>query len=474
LSRTEELAAPHRVFDPYAERVVKEGSDRDFSAILRILVWLDPARAIELLDDHRLKPGQPDDIRLALARQLIRRDDKEARALIEAIQNANVRSYAYSEASFALPDSARALKLELLNESLVAGRAVVEPGARVLRLADIGGRLFDLGQSDEATNVVQEALPTAIKLTNSWARGRLAEELAQVDLPAALNLLKGSENERDHDQYLGRIAHEIAGRGPAEAEKVLMMMRDVWPHFRDEYTQKVCYRMVTVDRARALALAAGMKNHRYKARALAAMALALEKTKGDHDSAVRLLDEAFQVLEQAVEARKDDWDGLGMACTAAAGLLPIVEQVDARRISEFIWRTLALRPPIPGPNGRDGISDIADARVAVMLARYDRSIAQQLLNAFAGRALAYRIGLENWASMFSDDGVFEAAASVDPARAAAMIDSLPEPSGHSVQELKNRARVTVATILARPADERWHYVERRMLHLWPVDSEEDF
>ena len=182
-----------------------------------------------------------------------------------------------------------------------------------------------------------------------------------------MKLLAGTEHEREHDQYLGRIAHEIAGRNPAEAEKVLKMMRDVWPHFRDDFTQKVCYRMVTVDRKRAQALAAGMKNHRHRARALGAMALALEKTKGDHETAIRLLDEAFQMLDQAVEARKDDWDGLGMACTAAAGLLPIVEQVDARRLSEFIWRTLALRPPIPGPNGRDGISDIANARVAAMI-----------------------------------------------------------------------------------------------------------
>ena len=36
-----------------------------------------------------------------------------------------------------------------------------------------------------------------------------------------------------------------------------MMMRDLWPHFRDDYTMKVCHRMVTVDPQRALALAAG-------------------------------------------------------------------------------------------------------------------------------------------------------------------------------------------------------------------------
>ena len=82
--------------------------------------------------------------------RLVRENDKEARALIEAIQDANMRSYAYSEASAALPDTERARKLELLNESLVAGRAVADPEARVLRLADIGGRLFDLGQTERS------------------------------------------------------------------------------------------------------------------------------------------------------------------------------------------------------------------------------------------------------------------------------------------------------------------------------------
>jgi hypothetical protein len=125
-----------------------------------------------------------------------------------------MRSYAYSEASFALPDSARALKLDLLNESLVAGRTVVDPADRVLRLADIGGRLFDLGQAEEATKIVQEARhrhQARHDGTSAWARGRLAEELAQVNLPAALELLEGTEKEREHDQYLGRLAHRSQG-----------------------------------------------------------------------------------------------------------------------------------------------------------------------------------------------------------------------------------------------------------------------
>src|SRR5271169_3917003 len=129
LPRAEVLAILHRVFDGYADRVIKEGGSRERFEVLRILVWLDPARATELLGDNRLDPWQPNNVRLSLAVRLIRQSDKEACELIEAIPDANMRSYAYSEASAALPDTERVRKLELLNESLVAGRAVIDPEA---------------------------------------------------------------------------------------------------------------------------------------------------------------------------------------------------------------------------------------------------------------------------------------------------------------------------------------------------------
>jgi hypothetical protein len=74
---------------------------------------------------------------------------------------------------------------------------------------------------------------------------------------------------------------------------------------------------------------------------------------------------------------------------------------------------------------------------------------------------------------FGGEELFEACAVVDPARAAVLIESLPEPAGLSAQELKNAARLSGARIPARPADERWRYVERRLLHLFPFDSKED-
>src|SRR5262249_22547714 len=152
----EELALLHRVFDGYAERVIEGGGPNDLLAVFRILVWLDPGRAIALLGQEGLGPWMPTNIRLELGRRLIRETYDEARDVLAAIPDTNVRSYACSESSVALSDSARPRKLELLNESLIAARAVADPAERVLRLADIGERLFDLGQTAEATKLLRE------------------------------------------------------------------------------------------------------------------------------------------------------------------------------------------------------------------------------------------------------------------------------------------------------------------------------
>ena len=76
--------------------------------------------------------------------------------------------------------------------------------------------------------------------------------------------------------------------------------------------------------------------------------------------------------------------------------------------------------------------------------------------------------------MFRGDEVFEASAVADPARAAA-VDRVAAGTrpGFRLRELKNTARLAMARILARPEDQRRRYVEQHMLHLWPIDSEED-
>jgi protocatechuate 3,4-dioxygenase beta subunit len=480
LSPAQERKLLHLIFDPYTEQVIKEKHSRDRFEVLRILTEIEPAKARELLEraDFSVDVPVPDFRRGEVAVAIFKKRPDEGLDMIAAIRDPNARSFAYEQASAAVADSDRDRKLGILTESLVAGRAVADPADRTLRLADLGRRFLDLGQVDQAAKLLREGQEIARRLPSTgwpaFARGNLAEELALIDLSAATELLKGTEKEREHESHLGHIAHRLAGKNPAEAERVLRVSKDHWPYFRDMYTQRVCYRMVTVDPERALNLARTlMTNYRYKARALGAMALALASFKGDRDQARRLLDEAFGLLEQVAGSKEDQWDGLSMACTAAAGLLPIVEMVDPRMVREYLWRTLAIRPPLRGGDGRDAIALIAGARVAAMVARYDRDLARQILDSLA-ETEGSKLASGGRDASYVVSSLLRAAAFIAPLRAAALITRLPDSTTEPGPSLRNQARLECARVLATPpGEERWRMLERSFLLVWPIDSEED-
>jgi hypothetical protein len=213
-----------------------------------------------------------------------------------------------------------------------------------------------------------------------------------------------------------------------------------------------------------------MKDYRARARALGVMALAL---RADRSVAAGLLREAFAVLERAVEEGVDMWNGLGTASTAAAGLLPIAEQVDPRLVPEALGRTLALRPPLRGSDTRDTIAAVSDTQVAAAVARYDHLAARAVLDACSGDLLTQILGATDRDRNFYLGLLFDAAAFADPDRAVELLDRLPEPADRSVSRPRDNARQRIARVLADSGEKRWAFIESKLLNVWPVDSEEN-
>ncbi len=472
LPRPAELNLVHRLLDADTERLLAKGGPNERRAMLMILMRIDPNRAMSMID------ADPD----ARARDFNRRElaieragsaPDEATRLVESIANPDTRAWARVSLAAVLPASERIRKLDLLARALDDARAVPDAANRALKFANIGEALFDLGETERAASVLREGQAVAKDLpVTGWpafARQTVAEELASIDLEGALGLLGGMEADRNHDMALGHIAHELAGRKPAEAERVLRMLRDQWPFFRDDYAQRVCYRMARVDPARAIAIAARMKDYRAHARALGVMALA---RKAEQAAATSLLREAFGVLERAVEEGEDSWNGLGAASTAAAGLLPIAEAVDARLLPELIGRTLALRQPLRGPDERDAVAALSDAQVAAAVARYDHLAARAVLDACTGDLLGQIRDATDHDHGFYIDSLFDSAAFVDADRAVELLDQLPEPGAGDKLLPRDNARLRIARVLADSGDARWKYMESHLLHVWTVDSEE--
>ena len=141
------------------------------------------------------------------------------------------------------------------------------------------------------------------------------------------------------------------------------------------YVVAVCARMAPADlpRARRLVDLITEDERVLKAYALGLMAGAIAS---DRPSALKLLDDAYAELESLVDR---GWTSQFASISGVAGrLLPVVEQVDASRLPEYLARALALRSPAGGRNNQAFIPE-QPASLAMSVARYDRDLAARLL-----------------------------------------------------------------------------------------------
>lgn len=469
LSHDEELGLARRLIDPYVDQALKAGDEPAKVRTLEALARVEPARTLELLEKRLFtEPFFNDMLRSRVAEGLGGRSPDEARDVIEAMQSPFAKALAYVQVSDDLPESDRAGRLELFDQAELQVRGTKEPQFRLAGLARVAERLLDLGETERATRLLREGQAVARELPNAawagFAKGAFAEELAQVDLAAALALCKDLSDPLEFDRHHGNIAHELASKDPAEAERVLAMVVKQQPSRREYSATRVCYRMARVDLPRARRIAGTIEDPIQRAFTLGVMAQALADR--DKRAASRLLAEAFDELGHASDA------GLGTTAESpavvGASLLPAVEATDPTRVSEYLWRSLAFRPPTPVDQAREAATAQAVVTVAMRLARYDRDLARMLLEPFARReGRSPRILAEI-------DGrlVPVAAAAIDPRWAVDLVEALPDPPDVEVQRPKNRARLAVVQMLTRRGEARWKHLQWNYMHLWVPDQED--
>src|SRR5262249_26618665 len=159
------------------------------------LAKLDPGRLLEELDRRPFKePFYEAFLRLAAAKALLADAPDEARAVVDSMREPLFRVHGYLELCDVRPADGRAGRRALLDQALVQSRAVEANDHRVLHLAGVARRLWALGEKERAAKLLREGEAVARELpTAAWAgfaRGAFAEDLALVDRPAALGLMK--------------------------------------------------------------------------------------------------------------------------------------------------------------------------------------------------------------------------------------------------------------------------------------------
>lgn len=422
LPREEELALARQVIRPDVERALHSGSHDQRWDALFYWIRLDPADALERIDNGAIPNVTGDErdvLRTRIARAMVHDHADDAAAVANSIDDADRRARAFFELAGEVPTSDSETKRSLLNQALLAASQASEPSLRALWQACIADLLLDLGDDDQARTLLTEAGAVAATLPQAGggasARRYIADVLARTDLSAALVLVRDIAEEVYRDRTLGKIAYRMAALQPAKAERVLAIVGD--RHRRDSSTVRVCYRMATVDLDRAERLARQVAS--LYLRALAVGWTARGCAVSDVERARTLLDEAFNqlgVLAMADEAR---FHGPQTAAVAAAILLPVAEAIDPRIVPEYLLRAVSYRRAYSHDDQEELLSE--NATLALLLAQYDRATARRVLEPAADHLLRRAL---NESGLCGIATVYAACAS-DPRWAAALAEERP-------------------------------------------------
>ena len=303
----QESAAAHRLIDAYATKALEKGDTNDKVRVLEILARVDPARTLELTEGKTLtEPFLKAMIRTRVSAALLESAPDEAYAVAESIDDPAARALALLKAADVLPATEKAKKQELLDHALIGAKAAREPtGMRTLLMGEVAEHWLDMGLTEKGKALLREIQPDAEQLPGAawagYAKGAFAERLCQIDLDAALKLTKNLSDASEFDRHHGNIAHELAGKDPAAAERVLGMVKNPFQH--DDSVVRVVYRMAPADLARARRLATTAVDPVMRGFALGMGALGLANAKKMADATV-LLREALATLETAGGVRR--------------------------------------------------------------------------------------------------------------------------------------------------------------------------
>jgi tetratricopeptide (TPR) repeat protein len=361
---------------PEIEAGLKSRIEPERAFYLKHLARLDPARALEELGRMPLSRDWDGTVRVEVARSLLAEDVEEAQAAAQSADSPMARAIFHVHLHDHYPPARRAVRRKALDEARTAlrGEANVDPS--LVWKARIARRYLKLGDREQAAKLFAECQATARKLPlvglGGSALGAFAVELGRFDRRAAMTILEGlGGSERFH--YSASLFLALAPSDPHRAEMVLQSMRRKWPRAPVPWLAEACAAMAVRHLPRARRLAELARGPEERAWALAAMAEKLAKPSPRE--ALRLLDEAFDLLSREAETER-----FHALAPAALMLLPIAEAIDPGLVPELMWRSLSFYPPArTKPPESFRTEATTPAVLAAVLARYDRDLARRYL-----------------------------------------------------------------------------------------------
>ena len=358
------------------------------------------------------------------------------------------------------PGLAREQRLALLERARSISATEPDKYWGILHLANCYRRLGDPDAASDVLNEVERELfrtDAPADELYGYFRGSFAVERARLTGEDTTALLAGAEKDYEHNRYRGAIAVAIASRDAARAEELLNNMRG-----RHDWTARICGAIAAVDpqRAERAAIAAAEPTHRAYALALVARAIGPK----DPPAALRLIEQAYEILDEAAEANRPSRTVQEPVPTGMA-ILEVVEEIDPTLVRESMWRAISYRHS--GSFGTaslgSGRDNSCDPMLAACVSRYDRDLASFLLQPLGYSP--HRPGAEFSYYQFMAAGI------LNPEQAIEDAASLPFED-EDQQLLSDRAWRELFVALMRNADERWEHLRDNQMHL--THSTEEF
>jgi Carboxypeptidase regulatory-like domain len=452
-------ALARRVMSPYVDRVLSEGDHASRIRMLELLAKVDPRRVMALIEARGVEDAWfADHLRHAASCSLSSAEVDDRIAIMKAIRDVEWRVLAALDAADALPEAARALKRDCVEQALTDARSIREPSRRVVGLAKVADRLIDLGEIARATRLLQEARTIADSLPVTGAGGHarieFAERLARVDPVNALILTEAILDPVAFDLCRLRIARRLASSDPSRVSKILESLRD--PRSLARALPGLCHALAPVDPALARQLIAKARGEDpcLPPYALGMMALAISTR--DKPTATAWVREAFDRLSKVGSVGSPSPGASRDPAAVAAALLPVAERIDPKLVPEMFWRAVSLRASQPDAGAR------SDALLALLLGRYDRDVARTIIEPIAAGALAS--GESDLVPLLTVSAV------LDPSLAIRLVESLPEDPDLTFHHPRNEARLALAAALARGNHACCEDAVSRFLQLWTASK----
>ena len=267
------------------------------------------------------------------------------------------------------------------------------------------------------------------------------------------------------DRHKAEAAIRLAGIDPALAERLIAPPSANF-YDRPAVIQKVARRMAKADLARARRLLETLDDESSPGQpvnpALVPFGLgtlAGELATTNPVQARGLLDEAFAGLRK-LAADCNSGQGQDSVANLMARLLPVVERVDPERLAERTWLAAASRPPsTQEPKDKELEGTFA---LAMLLARYDRAIADVIAAAYLERLPDLVLAEPYWPYGYVIPTISKCLTAYDPRAITPLLRALPDAArkaapcqgNQMVGSIDSQLRQAAAQILGFPGEAR--------------------